>query len=247
MIETFRKYGGAGLILIWFLIALVYLFFKEKKKNHRILFLYMPTVILLFFFNPLFFSVFNGLTEEAIYFRFLWLLPITVVIAYAAVYITNTLRGRKKIYFGLAAVCLVLISGKPVYTSPLFERAENIYHVPQEVVEICDAIEIEGREVMAAFPEEFLLYVRQYSPFVCMPYGREVIMGEYNEFHQLMKQEEISVDEMAVLAKQYRCHYVIVSEEKNLIGDIAEYDYEIYEQIGEYVIYKDTTMNFSVN
>ena len=68
---------------------------------------------------------------------------------------------------------VLMISGKLVYSSPLFSRAENTYHIPQVVVDICDAIEVEGREVMAAFPDEFLLYVRQYSPVICMPYGRE--------------------------------------------------------------------------
>jgi len=247
MIETFQKYAGSGLILAWFLMALIYLFLKEKKKNNRILFLYVPVVILLLFYNPLFYRIFYGLTEEAIYFRFLWLLPVTVVIGYVIVSIADGLAGTRKALFGVIAAVLIITSGKLVYTSPLFEPAENPYHVPREVVEICDAIEIEGREVMAVFPEEFLLYVRQYTSFVCMPYGREVIMGAYNEFHQLMRQEEISVEQLASQAKKYGCHYVIISEKKELVGDMTQYEYEIYKQVEEYVIYKDTTMNFGLN
>ena len=228
------------MMLNWFLVAWIYLLICEKKKENRILFVYAPALLLVFFFNPLFYKVFSGLTEEAIYFRFLWLLPVTVVLGYTVVRLYNTLQGRKKIGFVVIAMVLIAVSGKLVYTNPLFSKAENPYHVPQEVVEICDSIKVEGREVMAAFPEEFILYVRQYSPLVCMPYGREVYMGEYNELHTLMRQEEIVVEELAALAKQYSCHYVILSEDKILEGDMADYEYEVFGQVGEYIIYRDT-------
>lgn len=245
MIETFQKYSGSGLMISWFIAAVVFLWFREKDKNNRILFIYAPVIMLMLFFNPLFYKVFSGLTEEAIYFRFLWLLPITIVIGYAAVKICSLFQGWKAVCFGIAVICLTVVSGKLVYTSPLFEKAENAYHVPSEVVEICDAIEIEGREVMAAFPEEFLLYVRQYSAVVCMPYGRESTMGTYNELRELMLKEDIVVEKLAKLAKKDSCHYVILSENKNLLGNMTEYDYEVFAQVGEYVVYKDTTMNFA--
>ncbi len=246
MLETFQKYSGSGLMLSWFLVALVYLLFCEKKKTNRILLVYVPIVTLLIFFNPLFFHFFSSLTEEAIYFRILWLLPVTVVIGYAAVQIYNTLGGWIKVCFGGMAVFLIVISGRLVYTNPLFEKAENMYHVPREVVEICEAIEIEGREVMAAFPSEFVLYVRQYSPTVCMPYGREVVMGAYNDLYELLQQDTIMVEKLEDCARQYGCHYVILSEEKVLLGDMEEYNYEMFVQVGKYVIYKDTTMNFNL-
>lgn len=244
MIETFQKYTGSGWILSWFAVAFVFLWFREKEKNNRILFLYAPAVSLLFFFNPLFYNVFSSLTEEAIYFRIMWLMPVTVVIGYAAVKVCEMLKGRQKIAWGLAAALLIVLSGKSVYENPLFERAENEYHVPWEVVEICDAIKIEGREVLAAFPEEFLLYVRQYSSVVCMPYGRESTMGAYSEFRELMLKQDIPVEKLAELAKQNGCHYVILSTNKNLMGEMEEFDYEVFKNVGEYVIYKDVTMNF---
>lgn len=245
--ELFRSYAGTGLIVGFFLVAEVYLFFTEKDKVKRILLLYVPAVLLILFFNPLFCEILYGFIGDEIYYRILWLIPITAVLAYTISVLYQSLRGKMKRIFLLFAAVMVMISGSLIYQNVNFRKADNLYHIPREVVEICDSIEIEGREVMAAFPEEFLQYVRQYSALVCMPYGREVFMGEYNEFYQLMRAEEISVERLAALAKQYQCHYVIVSENKSLIGDMTEYDYDIYKQIGEYVIYKDTTMNFSLN
>lgn len=246
MIEIFQKYMGTGLIVVLFLAAVIYLLLNETRKPVRILFVYVPIVILLIYFNPLFFRFFYGVVGEEIYFRICWLLPIAVVIAYAVVSICEKLNGYKRICFALVSVAIVMVSGKLVYSSPLYGMAENRYHVPQKVVDICDAIKVDGREVMAAFPDEFLLYVRQYSPFVCMPYGREALQGVYNELRSVIMSEEIEVDRLAELAKAKACHYVIFPEDRVLVGEMEDFEYELFDTIQGYLIYKDTTMNFNL-
>ena len=246
MLAIFEKYMGTGLITIWFLVALCYLFLREKNRPRRILFVYSPVIVLLLFFNPLFFKIFAVAAEEEIYFRMMWLLPVSIVIAYSVVLVCQSLKGRSRVCFAAVAAILVAVSGKLVYSSPLYSKAENVYHMPQAVVDICDAIVIPGREVMAAFPDEFILYVRQYSPLVCMPYGRETLMTYYHEMDALINSEEIVVEELAEMAKRYSCHYVILSEETILYGDMTDYDYVVFDKMHGYVIYKDTTMNFSL-
>lgn len=246
MIETFLKYNGSGMMLNCFLIAWLYLYLTEKDKPKRIMLVYTPALVLLIFFNPLFYRLCIRVTEKAIYFRILWLLPVSVVIGYSIIRMLFSLKPVRRPLFGIVAVVVILLVGKPVYMNPLFSVAENSYHVPDEVVEICDAIRIEGREVMAAFPIEFLLYVRQYSPYVCMPYGRQEYQGGHNSFYYLMRQEEIEVEELATYAKESGCHYVILSEEKKLLGDMTDYQYDVFGKSGEYVIYRDNSMNFEV-
>jgi len=246
MIEIFQKYMGTGLIVVLFLAALIYLLINEKRKSMRILFVYAPIVILLIYFNPLFFRFFYGVVGEEIYFRICWLLPIAMVIAYTVVSVCEKMTGLKRGCFVLAAVTMVMVSGKLVYSSPLYTTAENRYHVPQKVVDICDAIKVDGREVMAAFPDEFLLYVRQYSPFVCMPYGREALQGVYNELRSVIMSEEIDVEHLSELAKSNACHYVIFPEDRVLIGEMEDYEYELFDTMHGYLIYKDTTMNFNL-
>ncbi len=246
MTDIFQKFAGSGFILILFVLAFIYLFIFEKRKPRRIMLVYVPAIVLLIFFNPLFFKFFYSLVGEEIYFRIIWLLPVTIVLGYTVVHIAERLQGKKRLFFCLVSVVLLMISGKLVYSSPLYSVAENQYHVPDEVVEICDAIKVEGREVMAAFPEEFLLYVRQYSADVCMPYGRDSL-GYYDEFNGLMNQDEIDAEKLSVLAKERSCHYVIIHEDKVLNGDMADYDYEVFGKVRGYVIYRDNTMNFDTN
>ena len=57
--ELFRDYMGTGWIIGFFMVAVVYLFFAETDKAKRLLFIYIPVVLLLLYFNPLFVSPSN--------------------------------------------------------------------------------------------------------------------------------------------------------------------------------------------
>ena len=247
-VELFRKYMGSGLIIGWFLLSIVYLFLKEKRKQRRILFIYVPTVLLLLFFNPLFAGLVYSFEDMnyPVYWRILWLLPVTMTIAYTVVSICGTIKGRIRIFAAFFMMLLIMISGSFIYQNEGFVKAENIYHMPQTVVDICDAIKIEGREVMALFPDELLVYVRQYSPVVCMPYGREIYELDNNELRTLMQERIIDAKKLAELSKGYLCHYLILPKNKILKGSLFDYGYILFDTIDEYVIYKDTTMNYEL-
>ena len=246
VVTLFREYMGTGLIVIFFLAALIYLFLKEKRKPMRIIFLYVPTLLLLLFFNPLFATLVYQVIGDEIYYRILWLLPMTVVIAFAVVDIWGELKGKKKAVFALTAAVLVMVSGGYIYNNPHYSRAENLYHVPQSVVDICDAIEVPGREVRAVFPSEILQYVRQYSPLVCMPYGREMLVDKWaqkKDLFDLMEQEEIDVEKLVELCREVETVYIILPEDKKLIGSLEEQEFELFDQMHGYVIYKDATVD----
>ncbi len=245
IVELFLGYMGKGLIVGWFLVSVFYLFFREQRKQVRILFVYVPVILLLLFFNPLFAKLVYGAAGGEIYYRILWLIPMTVVIAYAAVHLYGRLKEKwKGLAIGVYAV-LIVISGSYIYGNEHFSKAQNLYHVPQCVVDICDAIEVEGREVMAVFPEEMLQYVRQYSPVVCMPYGREQLVdrwGYYDELYQVMQAAVIDADKLAALSKERQCHYVILPQEKPIQGSLYRHDFELFASIDGYDIYRDTTV-----
>jgi len=144
-------------------------------------------------------------------------------------------------------VLLIAAGGKLVYASPYYSRAENIYHVPDSVAEICDAIEIPGREVTAVFPIELVQYVRQYSPVVCMPYGRDILVESWtewapeNELRDEMESDEPNAEQLCTLAREDGCVYIVISAEKPIQGNMEDYNYAFFAQIEGYDIYKDTT------
>lgn len=246
-LETFVKYMGTGLMLIWFLLALLYLFVYEKRKPRRILFVYAPLVTLLLFFNPLFSRLLGALMGEEVYFRTCWILPVIMEIAYCVAEIAGRLKGRRGAAFVAAAFFTVMVSGKLVYVNPLYSLAENSYHVPDSVVHICDAIRVPGREVMAAFPKELLLYVRQYSAYVCMPYGREVVMGVPDEFYEIMEEtDSVELERLVPLSRAAGCHFVILSEDREIDGAAADYGWTTFAELDGYIIYRDNEVELVI-
>ena len=242
--DTFQGYMGSGLMTGLFLMALVYLFLCEKRKERRILFVYTPVILFLLIFNPLFARIYERLLESETYFRLFWLLPYLLVLPYTAVLIMEQVKGWKSALVVVLAVGLVAVSGKPVYSNPLYSRAENIYHVPDCVVDICDAIEVPGREVMALFPEELVLYVRQYSPVVCMPYGREIFMGDMNDLVLVMEKAKIDLDALLPLTRESGCHYIVLRRDKEIVGDRA--DLQLFYETEEYFVFRDTSIQLIV-
>jgi len=212
----------------------------------------VPIVILFFYFNPLFAAVVYGVAGSEIYYRILWLIPITPTIAYACVQIYGELKGFKKGLWILASAAVISVSGSFIYSDPFFRKAENLYHVPTDVVEACDMIEVPGREVMAVFPTELLQYVRQYSPVVCMPYGRDITVERWNyentlfdgwdkagELYEAMEAETIDVARLAPLASGAYCHYIILPSDKQIIGAVGDYNWVWYGATENYVIFRN--------
>lgn len=246
VLSLYEGYIGTGMIAGLFLVAVIYLFVVEKNKNTRIVFLYMPVIVLLLYFCPLFATVVYSFVGEEIYYRLLWLVPTVPVLAYAAVKVIMGLNGKKRAAAGLAIGGIILLSGSLVYRSPYFSKAQNAYHVPDAVVKICDAIEVEGREVKGAFPQELLQYVRQYSPYVHMPYGREITIERWNfedELYDLLAQETLETERIAEQARLRGCHYIVFHEHKKLTEAFEKYDYELFDKIEGYFIYVDTTLD----
>ena len=244
----FREYMGTGLVLIWFLICLLYLFCKEERKQVRVLFLYVPVILLLLFFCPPVAKLLMRFIGDEIYYRILWLMPITVVIAYTSILILSGLSGRKKGLFAGVLVSLCVVCGNYIYSNPFFTKAENPYHVPDSVVHICDAIELPGREVMAVFPLSMIQYVRQYSPVVCMPYGREILAESWNEWAvqnelcDCMESESIDAATLGALARAEGCVYIILPEQKEIKGSLSETGYEWFAAMDGYVVYRNAEL-----
>ena len=249
-VDLFVSYMGSGIIVAWFIVSLIYLFLKEKDSSKRILFLYFPVIVLFLYFNPLFVRIVYGIIGEEIYYRFLWIIPMTMTIAYTVVCIYGRLKHQLRGVFAVVCALLIAVSGKLIYANEHFSVADNIYHIPETVVKICDAIAVEGREVTAAFPKEMVQYVRQYDSTICMPYGREVIVSTWGAGHPLLdmlSEKEIEVDPLIFYTKDKEygsdrpCNFIIVPEDTIFIGDLESYGIVLYDTIDGYDIYHDTT------
>jgi hypothetical protein len=248
-VVIFKNYMGFhenGYLAGIYLFVLLYLWLTEKDKTKRAVFVYAPTILLILFFCPLFRKLFVRLLDDSeTYYRLLWLLQMSVVSAYGMV----KLCGRHK-RIGLVVMCVAVIAcGNYVYDSEHITKAENLYHLPQEAVELVDMIEPEEGRIYALVPADFIYYVRQYSTNIELPYGREMLISRWDYYHAMYEAMEeaqvIQTKSFVELTRQYPCTYVVLKEDRAMEEPLTEYGFEVYGQVGDYIVYKDMTLEES--
>lgn len=242
----YRNYIGTGMMAALFILSVFYLLFEEKEISKKLILVVLPLTITALFACPLFAWIIYQYLDEEVYYRFLWLLPVSVVIAYAGVKVLLRVSGVKRIVTLLGLCSMIMVCGDYIYDSPYFTVAENPYHVPDAVVKICDEIKVEGQRVCAVFPLEMIQYVRQYAYGVYMPYGREMIVERWNFHHELYDVYEkgapdgvVQAEILADKVRENSVQYIIWNDERHMDGNLEDWGFVLENQIEGYSIYKD--------
>lgn len=241
------QYMGSGIYLVLYFAALIYLAIRERSGKARFAVLYLPLAILLIYLCPVYYRLYVlHLDSHGTYYRNLWMLPITVTIAYAA---CRLIYEHKRIGAVLISAVLI-ISGSFVYTSANNSKAENAYHIPGYVMALADEMEqdIPGVNVYACVPLEMLFYLRQYDSDICLVYGREAVepvWGYYNEIYEAYELAE-TLDWKDVLALTRDetlgtgvATYFVVPDDRQMNGDPEDYGLEKVTSADHYILYTD--------
>lgn len=248
-VNLFSRYVGTGMMFSLTLLAVIYLFVTKKDKTVRAVLVLVPFMSLVFFFLPGLGSLVGKVVGEQAFFRFLWMIPNAIIVAFASVDIISKVGMAKKVLISLALAVVIMVCGELIYISPDYEMAENIYHLPKPVVDICDDVIIPEREVMVAFPGDMILYVRQYSSQVCMPYGRDAYTNTSDdELYDMMNCEEINIEDFTYkcIVNNTECHYIVLEPNQRLTGNIENTGYEYYKEIDGYTLYINRDQNFKI-
>lgn len=250
---VWQNISGSGILTALFICALIFLFFQEKEKYKRILLVYLPACWVGVLFLPITYRVIAGIIDEELYYRFFWMLPMTLVIAYALVQGYHLYQGAYKKVLAAGIAVVLALCGDFVYNNWRYSTAENKYHVSQSVVDICDLMHAEGREVMAVFPSELMQYVRQYDSTVLMPYGRNVLVADWRINHPLydvMEAEVLDGKVLGEMASANTCMYIVVQADKETNGDLSDdlaaYGYEQKAEMHGYCIYYSDELFWSI-
>ncbi len=239
-VVIFKNYMGFHqhrYLAFLYLGILLYLWFAEKDRHRRAVFVYAPTLLLVMFFCPLFRKLFVRLLDDSeTYYR---LLQMSLVSAYGVIRLCAAHRR-----IGTALACLlILFGGDYVYDSEHISKAENAYHLPQETVDIAEMIEPQEGRITALVPADLIYYIRQYSSNIELPYGREMLISRWAYHHPMyeaMEEAEVIETETFVeLAREYPCAYIILKEDRETTEPLTAYGYEVYGQVDEFVIYRD--------
>ena len=240
ILTIFQNYTGSGYLTILYLMTLLYLWITEKNKTIRAIFVYGATIIQTLFFLPLFYYGYQ-LLDAGTYYRVLWLLPMTITISYVGVKILSKYPTGSMV-FGLL---LIALSGKYVYNNIYISKAENAYHIPQQVIDMCEMImpaEDEER-IMAACSDGLIHFMRQYSSEIQMPFGRDYLAPDWiygnHPLREVMNKSQIDVVLLQQLATEYHCQYILLEKGKELLGNLEESDIYLIGETPNYSVYRN--------
>ncbi len=243
--ENMASFSGSGLVLELFFLCLLFLFFKMDEDYKKHMLLYFPLAVLVIYFMPIW-AVYTSLRDDSeILYRIFWLIPVGVVVCFSCVTAISMLPKNGFRHFAfLGAVLLLIFSGEYTYGSPFYSPAENIYHVPDSVVKICEEIEVPGREIRACFPEELVSNVRQYSSVVFLTYGRASLITNYREvspIQELLREDIIDTKSLIKELRRTDTPYLVISEDKLFTDSLWDYDFAYVTTVEGYDIYLDNT------
>ena len=256
-----KNYGGTGFLLLLYVIALGYLLIREKNKYVRSIFVYAPMLLIFGFLFPVSRKLYVAVLNEGnTYYRVLWLLPVSITLAYTECSVIYRLGKRFErnarwiSYAGaLVGVAVIMLAGEYVYNSPHISKAENAYHLPQEVIDICDTIEANEGEISynyATFPGDLVYYVRQYRTDIGLSYGRDMVepvwgYGIWNEAYMAIEgTDEIKAEELVEITRRFpdearASRFIILRDSKPIDQPLDELGLTFLGQFGQYKLYED--------
>ena len=245
---SLKLFFGNPFLAILLVASALYIAICEKDLKKKIMLGVLPLVILAGFLFPVTKIVYVAAFDEGsdTYYRLLWLVPMYLVIGYALCKIvTGFAKELWQRVALVAALVVVVLSGSLVYLNQYMSVAENLYHIPQNVIDVCDVILPEDGEprVRAVFPSEMVHYVRQYSTDILMPYGRDMIVTQwdyYNEVYEVYeKPETIDAEVLLDATRKSGTRYIILPSDRKINKNLTTLGLKLIDTVDKYYIYED--------
>lgn len=236
--NNFIEYKGTGTYFNIYLIAILYLFLKEKDKKIRALTIYFPAIVFVMIMNPLFNKLVGSILKTETYWRTFWMLPIGITIAYACVKFIAELESRnKQIAISIFLIIIIMMSGKYVFTTQNYLPVGNLYKLPDEEVHVIQLIAADDEEYKKILPSYYVVpFIRQIDSSILVAYSRSVSGYSPDSLAVLVGRGE--VDKIAKKAEETNSNYIIMHKETPVIGKFEDYGYNVFEKTESYTIYK---------
>ena len=221
--------SGTGYLLLY-LCGVIFIMIKGSRRD-RELFIPQAVLLLVTVFNPVVPLLLDKIFDVAgEYYRLFWIAPAVILVPYAAAMLIDGTPGRsgKGIAAALALAAFVL-GGNFVYAKGI-DVAQNIYKMPDELIEISGIIHADsGSEYTKVFFEyEYNMEIRQYDPKILLCIDREEYLYAMNYSYTdemladqqkptnrilalLVRNQSISPEEFTDALEQTGTQYVVLT------------------------------------
>ena len=139
ILNLWSNYWGDSLFLYLLILAAAYLLiFKRKEENVKYVLTYL-LIMLFLFFCPLTAAVIQKCIGESVYWRVLWLIPSSPVIALAMTELIKDHQKNMQMLLVILCIGIVAVSGKEVYLAGNYTRVHNYQQVPDGLPEFASS------------------------------------------------------------------------------------------------------------
>lgn len=234
-----------------FLVAFIFLFIAENKKNKQ-LFSYCLLALILVL-NP--FTANNLLSfyfvPEEYWYVFL-LLPVIPICAYCcteAVFMQE--KKKDKAFIFLALALIAVIGGRAMNGEGSPVKNENRAYIADEYLQLFMEMDVEGEPIVLLANDAIMESARAYSQNIGLPYevtlinqpadvagqfyGADLVLA-----HSQMQAPLNCLGNITTVARAYQCNYLILPLEADERWAMEEGGYEVLAQTEQYVLYHDT-------
>lgn len=192
--------SGTGFLILYLLALLLILYAGSRRE--RTLFIPQAVILLITVYNPLFPILLDRIFDvNSEYYRFFWITPVVILVPYAAVKLISGAGSHRAVTVVLVAA-MFAAGANPVFAGGL-KISENIYKVPDELIQICEMIhEDSGSEYARVFFEyEYNMEARQYDPRILLCVDREdyLYAVNYSYTEEMLSDDEKPVNRILAL------------------------------------------------
>ncbi len=251
--SSWESVNASGQYMGLFLVAFIFLFVVDNKKN-RILFAYCLLALILVF-NP--FTANNLLTfylpENSYWYAFL-LLPVLPVCSYTCVEAVSLQEKKKDKWIVFVALALIAgVAGSFMNDNASVSPVENRAYISQEYLDMFSEMNIEGEPVVLLANDDIMESARAYSANIGLPYEvtlinqpKAVVEQFYSAnlvlVHGQMQNPMNCLGNVTATARAYQCNYLILPIEADDRAAMEHGGYEVLLETEKYVLYHDEEM-----
>lgn len=248
-VSIWNNYWGDGYVQYLLLLSVIYLLLRKRNKHSIRQVLPYVFTILFIFICPITARIIQACIGHDVYWRVLWLLPATPVIALACAEFLHIQKSKAVRYAAVFLFAVTIVfCGKSMIDSGQYVKVHNYQKVPDEVAHICNMIRADAGDtkVRLVTDENISPYVRVYDPSIRMPYGRrgkgaitKTTIKLYKAVHP--KKGHVKYKRIAKLAKASKCNYMaIVLNDRFKLSSVEQIGYVQIGSVNNYGIFRLT-------
>lgn len=229
--QSFWKNSG---YMVLFAVAIIYIMLTQHRQSRGFrMVLYTVLCFGLVVYNP---AVANlamhfFMEDPAAYLRIFYVLPIMTILAYASTefYCTSVEKseGIKKKAVFLIVICMAFVMAGKFFDDAMFIKAENIYKIDSEALEIADYILEDGNneQVGCIFQKDdnLIAGIRQYTDKIIIADVVDTIRTP-DQIHEIEYRDMFG--------------YVVIEKEERSVQSLEAAGYSCVEETEQHYIFR---------